>query len=106
MWNDKLELVKEINAHESYIYAICANSTGVIYTSSADGTIKYFENPLTDSDGNVLMKTDHDEIISLICVDDVIYSGDDKGIVIKWIDNKIAFKYNLVEEVRSLVVEK
>ncbi len=107
VWNDKLELVKDINAHDSYIYAICANSKGVIYSSSCDGTIRYLENPLTNSDvPTVLMKTDHDEIISLICSDDVIYSGDDKGVVIKWVDNKITFKYNLVEEVRSLVVEK
>lgn len=107
MWNDKLQLVKDINAHDSYIYAICANSKGVIYSSSCDGTIKYFENPLTNSaEPNILMKTDYDEIISLICVDDVIYSGDDKGIVIKWIDNKITFKYNIVEEVRSMAVEK
>lgn len=107
VWNDKLKLVKDVNAHDSYIYAICANSKGVIYSSSCDGTIKYFENLLTNSnESNVLMKTENDEIISLICVDDVIYSGDDKGVVIKWVDNKITFKYNLVEEVRSMVVEK
>ncbi|KAG4067784.1 hypothetical protein HA402_010470 [Bradysia odoriphaga] len=107
VWNDKLELVKDINAHDSYIYAICANSKGVIYSSSCDGTIKYFENPLANScEPNILMKTDHDEIISLVCVDDVLYSGDDKGIVIKWVDKKITFKYNIVEEVRSMAVEK
>lgn len=107
MWNEKLELVKDINAHDSYIYAICANSNGIIYSSSCDGTIKYLENPLTNSnEPTTLMKTTHDEIISLICVDDVIYSGDDKGVVIKWVDNKIAFKYNIVEEVRSMAVEK
>lgn len=107
MWNEKLELVKDINAHDSYIYAICANSKGVIYSSSCDGTIRYFENPLTNSnESNILMKTTYDEIISLICVDDVLYSGDDKGVVIKWVDNKITFKYNIVEEVRSMVVEK
>lgn len=106
VWNDKLQLVKDINAHDSYVYAICANSKGVIYSSSCDGTIKFIEDPLNNSEPNVLMRTEHDEIISLICADDVIYSGDDKGIVIKWVNNKIAFKYNIVEEVRSMVVEK
>lgn len=106
MWDGNLQLVKDIPAHDSYIYAICTNSKGVIYSSSCDGTIKYFENPLTSNESTVLMRTEHDEIISLICVDDVIYSGDDKGVVIKWIDNKIAFKYNIVEEVRSMAVEK
>jgi hypothetical protein len=37
--------------------------------------------------------------------DDVLYSGDDKGIVTKWIDGKLICKFNMVEEVRGLAVE-
>lgn len=98
-------LVKDIEAHESYIYAMTVNSKGRLYSSSCDGTIKYFENPLESDQHTVLMRTEHDEIAALYCVDEVLYSGDDKGVVIRWVDNKITFKYNIVEEVRSIFVE-
>lgn len=51
------------------------------------------------------MRTQHDEIGALCCSNGVLWSGDDKGVVIKWVDRKIAFKYNIVEEVRSMCVE-
>lgn len=80
--------------------------SGRLYSSSCDGTIRYFERPLEDSASTVLMRTEHDEIGALYCVDDsTMFSGDDKGVVIKWVNNKITFKYNIVEEVRSMVVE-
>lgn len=54
----------------------------------------------------MLMRTEYDEIGALFCSKDgVLWSGDDKGVVIKWVDHKIAFKYNIVEEVRSMCVE-
>lgn len=34
-----------------------------------------------------------------------LWSGDDKGVIICWRNDRIAFKYNLIEEVRSLWVE-
>lgn len=51
------------------------------------------------------MHTPYDEIGALCCSNGVLWSGDDKGVVIKWVDHKIAFKYNIVEEVRSMCVE-
>lgn len=81
------------------------NSKGVLYSSSCDGTIRYFQNPLLSNISTILMKTEYDEIGALVCVDEILYSGDDKGVVIKWINNQITFKYNLVEEVRSMAVE-
>lgn len=54
------------------------------------------------------MRTPYDEITALFCCaddaqpeapDSVLWSGDDKGSVIKWVGGRIAFKYNLVEEV-------
>lgn len=106
IWNIDLQLSREIDAHESYIYAMAVNTKGWLYSSSCDGTIKYFKRPLESSDATVLMRTEHDEIAALVCVgDDTMFSGDDKGVVIKWVDNKITFKYNIVEEVRSMAVE-
>lgn len=101
-----VELIKEIDAHESYISALSVDeSSDCLYSSSFDGTIRYFQSPLNSDVSAVLMHTKHDEICSLFCSNGVLWSGDDKGVVIKWVDRKIAFKYNIVEEVRSLCVE-
>lgn len=85
---------------------VCPRS-GRLYSSSSDGTIRYFDRPITSGTaGRILMRTQHDEIIALFCIADeadetssVLWSGDDKGVIIKWVDGKIAFKYNLIEEV-------
>lgn len=108
IWNTSVELVKEIDAHESYIYAMAVDETADrLYSSSADGTIRYFQSPITTvGNSQVLMRTQYDEIGALCCSrGGVLWSGDDKGVVIKWVDHKIAFKYNIVEEVRSMCVE-
>lgn len=110
IWNKDLELVHELpEAHESYIYTLAISRTGRLYSSSADGTIRYFDKPLTSAGpGTILMRTRYDEITALFCSsadDAVVWSGDDHGAVIKWVNGRIAFKYNLVEEVRSMWVE-
>lgn len=106
IWNKTVELVKEIDAHESYIYTMVVDrDADRLYSSSSDGTIRFVQSPLTSNQTEVLMRTDHDEIGALFCCDGVLWSGDDKGVVIKWVDHKIVFKYNIVEEVRSMWVE-
>lgn len=105
-------LIRDIaDAHDSYIYtlAVCPLS-GRLYSSSSDGTIRYFDQPIASrSSGSILMRTQYDEIIALFCTVDeadatktVLWSGDDKGVIIKWIDGRISFKYNMVEEVSLL----
>lgn len=105
IWTRDLTLKKEIAVHESWIYAMAADSQGRIYTSSSDGTIRCLPNPLQSDEVKELLKCG-DEIESLF-VDskDNLYSGDDKGIVTMWVDRKIKFKFNLVEEVRSLAIQ-
>lgn len=105
VWTKELSLVKEIAVHEAWIYAMAVDSRGRIYTSSSDGTIRCLPNPLQSDEVKELIKCG-DEIESLF-VDskDNLYSGDDKGIVTMWVDHRMKFKFNLVEEVRSLVVQ-
>lgn len=105
VWNEDLILKREIAVHESWIYAMAADSHGRIYTSSSDGTIRCLLNPLETDEVKELLKCG-DDIESLV-VDgkDNLYSGDDKGIVTMWVDHKIKFKFNLVEEVRSLAIQ-
>lgn len=105
VWTKDLTLKKEIAVTDAWIYAMAADSQGRIYTSSSDGTIRCLPNPLQSDEVKELLKCG-DEIESLF-VDskDNLYSGDDKGIVTMWVDQKIKFKFNLVEEVRSMAIQ-
>ncbi|XP_055523637.1 uncharacterized protein LOC129717628 [Wyeomyia smithii] len=105
MWTKDLSLKKEVAVHEAWIYAMVVDSLGRIYTSSCDGTICCLPDPLQSDDIKELLKCS-DEIESLF-VDskDNLWSGDDKGIVTMWVDHKIKFKFNLVEQVRSLAIQ-
>lgn len=40
-----------------------------------------------------------DDVTALYCVDNILYSGDDKGIVTKWYHNQVGCQYNVLEEV-------
>lgn len=82
------------------------DSKGQLYTSSCDGTIKCLTSPLTSDDCKELLKC-KDEIECLF-VDpkDNLYSGDDKGIITMWIDQRIKYKFNVVEQVRSMAIQK
>lgn len=48
----------------------------------------------------------YDSILAMVYVDGQLFTGDEKGVVTKWKNDKILFKYNLVEEVKTLGVEK
>uniref|UniRef100_A0A182U9J9 Zinc finger ZPR1-type domain-containing protein n=1 Tax=Anopheles melas TaxID=34690 RepID=A0A182U9J9_9DIPT len=106
VWTKDLRLVKELTPHEAYIYAMVIDSKGQLYTSSCDGTIKCLTSPLTSDDCKELLKC-KDEIECLF-VDpkDNLYSGDDKGIITMWIDQRIKYKFNVVEQVRSMAIQK
>ncbi|XP_058839021.1 uncharacterized protein LOC131694561 [Topomyia yanbarensis] len=105
VWTKELSLKKEVAVHEAWIYAMAVDSLGRIYTSSCDGTIRCLLNPLQSDDVKELLKCS-DEIESLfVDTKDNLWSGDDKGIVTMWTDHKIKFKFNLVEQVRSLAIQ-
>lgn len=107
LWDRDLKLIKDIPAHEAHVYALAINGNGELYSSSCEGTIKYFKDPIKSNDGEVIFRAKNEEICSLFCSDDgILYSGDDKGIVTKFVDNKADVMYNLVEEIKSMAVEK
>ncbi|XP_053680272.1 uncharacterized protein LOC128731192 [Anopheles nili] len=105
IWSKELQLVKELTPHEGYIYAMAIDSKGRLYTSSSDGTIKCLMNPLVSDECKELLKCNDD--IECLFVDgkDNMYSGDDKGIITMWIDQRIKYKFNVVEQVRSLAIQ-
>lgn len=104
VWDSDLNLKKTLDMHESYIYSIAFNKNGQLFTSSCDGYVKYINDPVNNDHIEELVCCD-DPIISMYCDGDFLYTGDEKGVVTKWQNNKMLFKYNIVEEVKSLAAE-
>lgn len=77
---------------------------GQLYTSSCDGHVKFIKDPANNDEIEELVCCD-DPIISMYSNEDLLYTGDEKGVVTKWKNNKMLFKYNIVEEVKSLAAE-
>ncbi|XP_058130631.1 uncharacterized protein LOC131287543 [Anopheles ziemanni] len=105
VWSKDLRLLKELTPHEVYIYAMAIDSKGRMYTSSCDGTIKCLTDPVNGDECKELLKC-NDEIECLfVDRNDNLYSGDDKGIITMWIDQRIKYKFNVVEQVRSMAIQ-
>ncbi|KAH8294995.1 hypothetical protein KR018_005181 [Drosophila ironensis] len=105
IWSPTLELISTVNAHEAYIYCMAVNQYGKIYSSSCDGQVRYMLPPYGDSAVQELFRCD-DAIQAMYCDGSVLYTGDDKGVVTTWSNDRMLFKYNLVEEVKSLAGEQ
>ncbi|XP_067618689.1 myosin heavy chain kinase B isoform X2 [Eurosta solidaginis] len=104
VWDNDLNLIKSVDAHEAYIYAMAMNDrNGKLYSSSCDGCVKFMTPPYGKT--QPLFCSD-DAIQAMYCDGDTLYTGDEKGVVTNWIEDKIKFKYNLVEEVKSLAAEQ
>ncbi|KAL9693880.1 hypothetical protein quinque_013165 [Culex quinquefasciatus] len=84
---------------------MAVDSQGRIYSSSADGTIRSLADPLQSDKVEELLKCSDDIESLFVDSKDNLYSGDDKGIITMWVDRKIKFKFNLVEQMRSIAVQ-
>lgn len=100
-----MKFLREITVHRDYILALAATSKDVLYASSRDGTTRCFRAPLKNDHNEVILQTIADDITQLIVVKDVLFSGDDKGVVTRWYHNKVGNQYNIIEEVKSMYVE-
>ncbi|XP_062123651.1 uncharacterized protein LOC133837022 [Drosophila sulfurigaster albostrigata] len=105
IWSASLQLLSTVNAHDAYIYCMAVNELGKLYSSSCDGQVKYMLPPYADASVQELFRCD-DAIQAMYCDGAVLYTGDDKGVVTTWSNDRMLFKYNLVEEVKSLAGEK
>ncbi|KNC25086.1 hypothetical protein FF38_11903 [Lucilia cuprina] len=103
IWDSDLNLIKTVDAHESYIYALAINSKGKLYSSCCDGSVKFMQPPYDKVED--LFHCD-DVIQAMYCEGDILYTGDDKGVVTNWENDKMLFKFNLVEEVKGLAAEQ
>ncbi|XP_017846881.1 uncharacterized protein LOC108602997 [Drosophila busckii] len=105
IWSDSLQLLSTVNAHEAYIYCMAINEHGKLYSSSCYGQVKYMLPPYDDAAVQELFRCD-DAIQAMYCDGAVLFTGDDKGVVTTWSNDRMLFKYNLVEEVKSLAGEE
>lgn len=109
--------MKDIQAHKEYILAMAINKHDQLYTAARDGTLRFFKNPFKSNVNEVLMQVVTEDITALYVVDNYLFSGDDKGTVTKWVHNQNQVvtlhseshtklsQYNIIEEVKSLIVE-
>ncbi|XP_049809565.1 myosin heavy chain kinase B [Schistocerca nitens] len=102
VWKPDLSLEREFQAHPSVVYhlALCGDS---LYSCSNDGTVRAWDPNTGDSRGTLL---EYDDEVWRFCVDNGhLYSGDNKGMICSWKQDKQSQLYNLVEEVRDLIVK-
>lgn len=109
--------MKDIQAHKEYILAMAVNNHDQLYSAGRDGTLRFFKNPFKSNVNEVLMQVVTEDITALWVVDDLLFSGDDKGTVTKWLHNRNQVitihseshtkvsQYNIIEEVKSMIVE-
>lgn len=107
IWDQDLKLVRDIVIHKDYVLDLAFNSKGELYSSSRDGTLKFLHLPLRNDQTEVLHETALDDLNALQCIqgEDIMFSGDDKGIVVKWYHRQVVGQYNVLKEVKSMAIE-
>ncbi|EDV92682.1 uncharacterized protein LOC6563460 [Drosophila grimshawi] len=106
IWSESLKLLRTIDAHEAYIYCMAVNENGKLYSSSCDGQVKYMLPPYADASAMQELFRCEDAIQAMYSNGGVLYTGDDKGVITTWSNDRMLFKYNLVEEVKSVAGEE
>lgn len=105
MWDHDLNFVRDIEANKDYVLSLAVNTKGHLYSTARDGTLRYFPRPLKNNNSEILQQVVLDDLTAVCCVEDVLFSGDDKGTVTKWYNHKPGCQYNIIEEVKSMHVE-
>lgn len=100
VWDANLKFLRDIPIHKDFpVLVMCVNSHNQMYTCGRDGSLRYFRSPWRNNNNDIMLQTVMDDVTALYCVDNILYSGDDKGIVTKWYHNQVGCQYNVLEEV-------
>lgn len=105
MWDHNLKLERDIEGHTEYVLSLTLNKKGHLYSTARDGTLRHWSRPLKNNNNEILQQVVLDDLTAVFCVDDILFSGDDKGTVTKWYNHKPGCHYNIIEEVKSMIVE-
>lgn len=107
VWTKDLKFSREIAIHKDYpVLALVVNSHKQLYSCGRDGSLRYFRRPWSHDHNDILLQTVMDDVTCLYVENDILYSGDDKGIITKWYHNQVGGQYNVTEEVKSMAVEE
>ncbi|KAJ6637963.1 hypothetical protein Bhyg_10694 [Pseudolycoriella hygida] len=106
VWGKDLQFQREIPIHKNFaVLAIVANLQNHIYTCGRDGSLRYFRVPWRNSNNDILLQAVATDVTALFCVGNLLYSGDDKGIIKRWYNNRISCQLNVKKEVKSVAVD-
>lgn len=106
VWDKDLKFGREIAIHKDFpVLSLVVNDHKQLYSSGRDGSLRYFRRPWSHDYNDIMLQTVMDDVTCLYIVDNILYSGDDKGIVTKWYHNQVGCQYNVLEEVRAMAVE-
>lgn len=106
VWDKDLKFGREIAIHKDFaVLSLAVNSQKQIYSCGRDGSLRYFRRPWSHDTNDILLQTVADDVTCLHVHDNILYSGDDKGIVIKWYHNQVGCQYNIHEEIKSMAYE-
>lgn len=106
VWDKNLKFGREIAIHKDFpVLSLAVNTHKQLYSSGRDGSLRYYRRPWSHDYNDIMLQTVMDDVTVLHIVDNILYTGDDKGIVTKWYHNQVGCQYNVHEEVRALAVE-
>lgn len=84
-----MQFQRGIPIHKGFaVLGLVANSQDHIYSSGRDGSLRYFRQPWRKDDNDILSHTVAVDCTAIFCVGNMLYTGDDKGFVQKWYNNK------------------
>lgn len=104
VWDKDLNLMSELVAGESWLYAIAVSDTGKVYVGSNDGSLRIVADPLKDKESKKVLEC-REEILSVCCDKNKVYCGDDKGVVSAFEDDKFISRIETSESCNGLKVE-
>ncbi|CAH4032040.1 uncharacterized protein LOC123710873 [Pieris brassicae] len=99
--NENLQFETKWTAHEVQIFAIAISKTNV-YTSSNDGCIKVWT---LKGEKVTELRTDGAEIGAMFVLGEELYAGDEGGNIFVYENNALKAFYNVLEEVKDVVVQ-
>lgn len=106
VWGKDLQFQRDIPIHKDFaVLAFDANLQNHLYTSGRDGSLRYFRVPWRSNNNDVLVQAVAADVTALFCVGNLLYSGDDKGIINRWYNNRVSCQLNVMREVKSIAVD-
>jgi len=106
VWGKDLQFQREIVIHKDFeVLALVANLQNHVYSCGRDGSLRYFRVPWRTNNNDILTQAVAADVTALHCVGNILYSGDDKGIVNRWYNNAKSCQLNVKSEVKSIAVD-